>query len=192
MTKVWLIGGGAFLGILLIASVVLALTQKEDLLPLGTPAAAVQDFLKATESDDYQVSYDFLSEELKAACTLEDFAGQRRFDRRGTEDSRVTLEKTSTVNGVTFVDVRVTQFYGTGPFGSSESYHQQRYSLRQEDGLWKFSAYPWPYHNCGPLRPAPPPVSPVVEEPGPRPTPVPTPAPLRVPSAEPTARPAAP
>ena len=30
MTRLWLIGGGAFLGILLIVSLVLALTQKED------------------------------------------------------------------------------------------------------------------------------------------------------------------
>ena len=175
MTKVWLIGGGAFLGILLVASVVLALTQQEDLLPLGSPEAAVQEFLKATEADDFQVSYDFLSKELKAECKLEDFAGQRRFDRRGTEDSRVTLEKTTTANGVTFVDVRITQFYGTGPFGSSESSRQERYSLRQEDGLWKFAAYPWPYYNCGPFKPVPEPV-----QPPPRPSPAPTPAPLQI------------
>ncbi|MDA0769911.1 MAG: hypothetical protein O2821_06775 [Chloroflexi bacterium] len=188
MTRLWLIGGSVFLGILLIASLVLALTQKENLLPLGTAEAAVQNFLIASEAEDFQVAYDFLSEELKADCKLEDFAGQHRFDGGQVEDSSVTLDKTSTADGVTFVDVRITQFYGTSPFGSSESTQQQRYSLRQEDGLWKFSVYPWPYYNCGQDRFAPP----YYEVPALRPTPAATPAPLMAPTAEPPAKPAAP
>ena len=184
MTRLWLIGGGVFLGILLIASVVLTLTQKEDLPPIGSPEAAVQNFLKAAQEDEYEVTYDFLSAELKLDCELEDFVGQRRFDGGVMDDSRVTLQKTTTAGGVTFVDVRITRFYGTGPFDSSESSYEQRFSLQQEDDLWKFSAYPWPYGNCGPHRPLPQPV---------RPPPIPRSAPTPVAQIdEPTARPAAP
>lgn len=187
MTKLWLIGGGVFLGILLVGSVILALTQKEDLLPLGTPEAAIQDFLKAAEADDFQVSYDFLSEDLKAECQLEDFVRQRPFEVSRIEDSRISLEKTTSVGEITFVDVRVSQFYGSGPFGSSESTYTQQYSLRQEDGLWKFSVYPWPYNNCGIPKPVPP-----VREPVRQPSPAPTPVVLQAPTAEPPAKPAAP
>ena len=186
MTRLWLIGGGVFLGVLLIASVVLTFTQKEDLPPIGSPEAAVQNFLKAAQEDEYEVTYDFLSAELKLDCDLEDFVGQRRsvVDGMNVNDSRVTLQKTTTAGGVTFVDVKITQFYRTGPFGSSESSYQQRYSLQQENDLWKFSNYPWPYRHCGRNRPVPP--SP---PPPPRPSPAPT---ATAPIEEPTAKPAAP
>ena len=109
MTRMWLIGGGVFLGVLLIASLVLAFTQKEDLLPLGTAEAAVQSFLEATDAEDLQVSYDFLSDELKAECKLEDFVARRPYEIGRMEDSRVSLENTTTANEVTFVDVRISQ-----------------------------------------------------------------------------------
>lgn len=179
MAKGWLIGGGIFLGVLLIASIALALTQREETpFPVGTPEAAVQDFLKASETEDFQVAYDLLSERLKSQCELQDFVGQRFPGDRTFENSRVTLERTSAVNDTTFVTVRITQIYNNGPFGSSESSHEHRYALVQEDGQWRFSDYPWPFFNCGRFNPEP--ARPVV----------PTPAPTSEPEASPT--PAAP
>ena len=43
-----------------------------------------------------------------------------------------------------------------------------RYTLRQEEGQWRFSQFPWPMFNCGPIKiPAP---APAVVEPTPAPT----------------------
>ena len=174
MTKGWLIGGAVLLGALLVAAIVVALLEREEALPEGTPEAAVQRFLKTVEEDDLEGAYGFLSSELKRDCSIEEF-----FGRVGPRDSRlkndrITLERTSTVDGTTFVTVRITRFYGSGPFGASESSFEQRFTLRQEEGEWKFTEYPWPYFNCGPFKPEPalPP-----EPPRPEPTPTATPAP---------------
>ncbi len=184
MTRWWLIGGGAFLGILLIASLVLAFTQDEQLLPLGTAEVAVQDFLYAAETDDIEVSYGYLSEELKAGCKLEDFVSRSPYEDQRIEDSRVTLDETNVVDDITFVDVKISQYY-PGPLSTTESTHKERFALTLEDGRWKFSRYPWPYNFCRSTVPVN--MVPKVEV-----TPVSIQVPLQAPTAEQTAKPVAP
>jgi hypothetical protein len=184
MTRWWLIGGGGFLGILLIASLVLTFTQDEQLLPLGTAEAAVQDFLNAAETDNIEVSYGYLSEELKAGCKLEDFVSRSSYEDQRMEESRVTLDKTNVVGDITFVYVKISQ-YDPGPLGTTESTHSEQFALTQEGGLWKFSRYPWPYNFCRSAVP-------VNEVPKVGVTPASTQVPLQAPTAEPTTKPAAP
>ncbi len=188
MTKLWLIGAGVLLGGLLTAAVIVALLEREDTLPEGSPEAAVQSFLLSLEDDDFEASYDFLSAGLKEDCEIDDLFGSTvRFDGR-PESDRITLDKTTLFNGTAVVTVRLTQFRGSGPFGSSESSHLQRYSLVQEDSEWKFKEYPWPLFRCGPFTPVPEfrPLPEIRREPvPPRPVPAPTaePAPKPTPSS---------
>lgn len=175
MTKGWLIGGAVLLGVLLIAAIVVALLEREEPLPEGTPEAAVQRFLKAVEDDDFKGAYGFLSSELKQDCSVEDFFGRvGPLDTRLKND-RITLERTTPLDGTTLVTVRITRFRGSGLFGASESSFEQSYTLRQEEGEWKFTGYPWPFFNCGPFKPEParPPQPPRPPEPTPTATPAP-------------------
>ena len=153
MPKGWLIGGGVFLAALLIASIVVALLEKEEPLTGGTPESAVQRFLEAVEDENVELAFSFLSADLTEECTVEEFFGPHGSPLERMSDDRVTLENVKTVNQTVFVTVRVTRFHGTSPFGSSESSHQQRFSLRQEDGEWRFTEYPWPFFRCGPFKP---------------------------------------
>ena len=147
MTKWWLIGAGGLLAALLIVSIVLALTSRETVFAPGTPERTVQDLLRAAEGDDIEAAYGMLSAELLEKCELNDYADRGyRFD--DDRDIRATLRETKVIDGVTFVEVRITQFYGGGPFDSGESSFYQRYALRQEGGVWKFTEYPWPYDYC--------------------------------------------
>lgn len=147
MTKWWLIGAAVFLGVLLVVSIVLALTSRETEFAPGTPERTVQDLLRAAEGDDIEAAYRMLSAELLENCELKDYAdGGYRFD--DDRDIRATLRETKVIDGVTFVEVRITQFYGGGPFDSGESSYNRRYALRQEGGVWKFTEYPWPYDYC--------------------------------------------
>ena len=171
MSKGWLIGGAIFLGLLLIASVIVALLDKEETLPEGTPEATVQAFLKSVEDEDFELAYGFLSEELMQECTVERFAGGNAHARDRLKGDRITLEKTATVKDTVFVTVRVTRFHGSGPFGSSESSFDQRFALRQEEGQWRFTEYPWPFFRCGRFEPEP------VRRVAPTPEPTPTPSP---------------
>ena len=157
MSRLWLIGGGVALAALVAASLAIALSEQVEPLNDGTPERAVQQFLEAMETEDYSAAHDLLSDELQAECELELFAtGSVPFER-SIGDSRVTLDKTTVLNGTAVVVVRVTRFRTGGPFEASEHTSEQRYSLRKDaDGLWRFTASPWPFFGkCGRLAPAP-------------------------------------
>ena len=68
MSKVWLIGGGAFFVILLVVSIIVALLDLEEPLTPGTPEATVQQFLKAAEAEDLSTAFDSLSSKLQEDC----------------------------------------------------------------------------------------------------------------------------
>ena len=170
MPRAWLLGGAALLGVLLIGSVAVALLDEAEPLPEGTPEAAVQRYLKAAETEDYQLAYSLLSSTLRKHCTLEQFYGASldHGDRIG--DSRITLEDTDTLDDMAFVTVRITNVRGGGPFGTQESSFERRFTLGREDGEWRLTEAPWPYYRCDP--PNPPSV--VTDQPTPEPAPVPT------------------
>lgn len=166
MPKYWLIGGGAFVGLLLIASVVVALVQGEDTLPDGTPERAVQLYIKAVRDDDFEAVRNMLSGELRKECPVETMAARSFGGGKAARDSRVILKDSRTFDGTAVVTAEVTRIRGSGPFGTSESSHEQWYTLIQEDGQWRISQNPWPHYCPQPLRP-----------PAPRPTPEATPTP---------------
>lgn len=181
MGKGWLIGGGVFLGALLVASVIVALVNKEESFEEGTPEATVQQYLQGVEARDIQITFDLLSEDLKRDCTPEDFGGNFSPFRERLTNDRVSLERTTMLDGTAFVTVRISNFsrngpFGNRPFGPSESTYTQNYTLKQEDGAWKFSkfpSYPGHFFRCDPPRPIVPP---------------PPPPPIRAPTAEPEQR----
>jgi hypothetical protein len=76
MPKIWLIGAGSLLAILLVASIIVALMQRVEPLPEGTPERAVQLYLEAIADGDLEAARDFLSAELKERCLVEDLAGR--------------------------------------------------------------------------------------------------------------------
>lgn len=155
MAKGWLIGGGAFLVLLLVVSIIVALLDQEEPLAAGTPEATVQQFLQATEAEDLSTSFNMLSVALQDECGLEEFGGRNYPSKNRFGDARVTLEKSQIVEDTAFVTVRISQFHSSGPFSTSESNFEQRYSLLREEGEWKFAEYPWPFFNCGPFKPIP-------------------------------------
>ena len=151
MAKWWIIGAAVVLGALLVGSIALALTTSQEAeFAEGAPERVVQDLLRAAEDEDIEAAYGMLSQELQEKCALEDYAGAsgyRHYDD-GDRDIRATLRDSKVVGDTTFVNVRITQFYGGGPFGSSESTYNEGYALRREGAEWKFTEYPWPYDYC--------------------------------------------
>ncbi len=178
MSKYWLIGSGAFLAVLLVASVVVALIDKEQTFPEGSPERAVQMFINGIEDEDYAVAHQLLSDELQEGCTLETLVA-RTWQKDRIKNSRVTLDDTTVTEDTTIVAARVSTIGNSGPFGSSESSFEVRYTLKQIDGEWRFTSDPWPNFGCArpgaPIAPAPTRVPDV--EPSTSPSPVPAPAP---------------
>jgi hypothetical protein len=155
MAKGWLIGGAAFLGVLLIAAIIVVLTSKPQPLTPGTPEAAVQEFLLALTEEDFPTAHAYLSDELKEACPLESFGGSD-YPRYNIENNRIALGESTITDDIAFVSIDVTYVSNDWPFGSSEYTNTERYSLKRIDGEWQFVSSPWPYYGCGPLRPTEP------------------------------------
>ena len=153
MPKMWLVGAGAALAALLIASIAIAVVSKPETLPDGTPERAVQLYLEAVSDDDFEAAHNLLSAELKRSCPVENMVG-RFYAKDKLSDSRVTLEETAFAGGKAIVIAKVTTIRGDGPFDTSARQHEQRYTLVEEDGEWRFVNEPWPYHGCGASRPA--------------------------------------
>ena len=153
MNNYWLIGGGAILGILIVASIVVAVLQKEAEFAPGLPEAAVQAYLRALDEDDFQTAYDLLSSELQSRCSIEDMFGGNRSGWWRLHGRRITLEDTRAFDETTFVTVKIARSSGGGLFGPSEYSFEESFALRQFDGHWKFSQNPWPGFDCA--RPAP-------------------------------------
>ena len=150
MKNYWLIAGGAILGLLLIASVVVAVLQNEAEFAPGSPEAAVQTYLRALDEDDFQAVHDALSPELQEQCSIEDMFGGRYVSQRRSalEDKRITLEGARTLDETTFVTVRIVELYSDGLFGPSGFDYDETFTLEQFDGHWRFSENPWPRFDC--------------------------------------------
>lgn len=151
LTKGWMIGLGAFFVMLLVGSLVLALTEREAILDEGTPEWTVQRLLQAVKSEDYKTAHALLSVELSAECEAQDYLKYNIDADREIGDGRVTLSKTTVIDDTAVVETRVTRIYGTSPFGTSESTMRITYSLGLENGEWRFTDYPWPFRRCGEL-----------------------------------------
>ena len=178
MAKVWSIVAAVVLVLLLVASVVVAVLEREEPFEAGPPEAAVQDLLRAVEEDEFETAYGLLSAELREECSAERVFGAPFRFKRQFEGNRITLEQTTEVGETTFVTVRISSFERDGPFGSSENSFLQRYALRQAEGEWQFVEFPWPLFQCGQSKLAPePPMEPVRVPDDSRPGPV---GPVRV------------
>lgn len=149
MAKTWTIVAAAALALLLVASVVVAVLESEEPFEAGTAEAAVQDFLRAVEDDEFETVYGFLSAELREECSVEQvFASPFRY-RTQFDQNRITLEQTNEGGGSTFVTILISSFEGSGLFGSSESSFLQQYALKQAEDQWQFVQFPWPLFGCG-------------------------------------------
>ena len=156
MDRVWLIAAAVFVGVLLLASILLALLKGNEELEEGLPGRTVQLHLQAFEADDYKTAHVLLSEELKQECLVEEYASHNISANERMRDSRVSLEETNDLDGLTVVIARVSRIRAGRPFGTSESSFRITYTLVREEGEWRFRAYPWPLSWCGPdKRPLP-------------------------------------
>jgi len=155
LSKAWLIGGGLFIAVLVVASVVVAIVSSEDALSADTPEGRVQLFLSALDDGDLELAYESLSEEIQEGCPLSKVFGQVPDIESRLGGGRVTLEGTTTVGDTAFVDVRVTRIESEHPSGPADVLlgpsifsHVQRYALRRELGDWRLVEYPWPLPAC--------------------------------------------
>jgi len=141
----WLIGIGAAIAVIVVTSVVLAVTLgdgEQEYAP-GTPEAAVQTYFRAIQDGDATSAFALFSEDLAARCQLDELR------RLATEqpDFSVRIRDTTMRDGAAEIGVRIAIEGGESPFGNG--YDLERVMvLAEESGEWRITEPPWPLWSC--------------------------------------------
>lgn len=166
-----MLGGVAFAA-LVIAAVVVALVRpaQEASYPEGSPAAAVQAYLRAMEAGEYETALGMLTKSQREACTVSDLFNQRLADR--LKNARVEIKDARVQESTARLTLTIRHGgTGSGPFNDRGYEEEQLVTLVREDGVWRlgesgFGGAPWPLYPCGdkgsPLAPGAPPPPPVL------------------------------
>lgn len=155
----WLIGIGAGIALLIVASVVIALARggQAPLLAETTPEGVVQRFLLAVQDKDYAKAHGYLSARVQKGCSIAFIRDSLRWREDNSRELRVEmLSKDATGDGRTQVRVAVTEVNVSPPFGVDESRHDEWYILLQENSAWRIDEPPWPVGYCPELTPTKP------------------------------------
>ncbi len=145
-----------------VSAIVASLDRRGDqsLFPEGTPERTVQQYLLAIEEGETEAAYGYLDPEIQETCDSQHFRDSLRGIRgdgfRGglsggfseTEDLRVTLVDTREVEDRVEVQVRITRFRVSPPFGADEYSYGERFVLKENGGAWAFVEPPWPMRWC--------------------------------------------
>jgi hypothetical protein len=147
----WLAIVAAGIAVAVIAGLAITLIAGEaELFPEGSPERVVQDYVRAVDDRDAMTATSYLSPELAARCT--DHARDPMI-HRGDGALRATLDRVTVRGDRAEVHVGITETFGSGPFGSSDSRHVVVFVLGRADDRWLITETPWPLY-C-PSIPAP-------------------------------------
>lgn len=132
-----LVVGITVIGLIALAAViVLAAPVRPTTYAPGTPEAAFQALYTAWESRDLETAYGYLSEDVRAGMSLEEY---RRLDRDMTyqrdEDRRVVLLGAEVDGERATLDIRVETF-SRGMTGGDRYAWDRSVSLVSEGGAW--------------------------------------------------------
>ena len=140
-----IVGAGLF--ILIVFSLVLALTTEVSTLEEGTPERSVQLFLEHLKNDRFSEAHSFLTLDKQKTCNAVHFL--RQFSDYGDsqlQDSNISLNKPNQeIAQATIVNLEISRIEPS-PFGSSENSYQESFTLILEDNIWKISEFNFPMH----------------------------------------------
>ena len=158
MSKRWLIGAAAVVGVLIATSILVAVLRgQRDVAnyPANTAEGTVQRYLQAVWAQNYQDAYVYLSDDLQKYCTYQNLRDSTTWTR--DQDMRVSLVGAQPLSGKTNegkieVEVRVSQVQMGQPFTPSETSYTQRLTLAKNGDdaspVWRFAEPPWPMSYC--------------------------------------------
>lgn len=157
-TQLLIAVGASVLVIVVVSVVVAVLAGDEQDFPAGSPERTVQRYLRAIDDRDAQAAVALFSDDLADRCDLDQLRSNLR---RGSDtDFRATLLESTERGDTTEVRVRLTEYYGDGPFDRGESRYDQVFVLEQSAEGWRFTEPPW-RSFCPVARDLPAPAQPV-------------------------------
>lgn len=144
----YLIIVGAGLFILIVSSLIVALTAKVSTLEEGTPERSVQLFLENLKNDQFSEAHSFLTQGKQKTCDAVHFL--REFSDYGDsqlQDANISwIKPNQEIAQATIVNLEISRIEPS-PFGSSENSYQESFTLIFENNMWKIAEFNFPM-NC--------------------------------------------
>src|SRR5690606_71455 len=110
-------------------------------LDASTPEGTVQAYLRAVADGDATTAYAFYAPDLQQECDISYLRDSLRY---GADDFRASLGEVTERGDTVEVTLAITQIYGSGPFGRSESTFDQVFILQDTAEGWRLVEAPWP------------------------------------------------
>ena len=141
----WLYYFGIAIGLLVVVTVVLALTvgspSESNLLSQDTPEGTVQRFLLAVKDGDYLAAESYLAPPDSENTRPEIDALKNRISTSGEDPGwKASLGDTEITGNEATVGVTVDVFRPRGPFENSVDTYQVTFFLTRESGEWKITS----------------------------------------------------
>jgi hypothetical protein len=137
----FLLGFGIGLGVLVIASVVLALvfaSQPPPRLPEDTPEGTVQAYLTALQERDFQKAWGYLLPPAdRTGWSYDTWLRQAPGGTRESSSWKATLGSVNLKGSEAVVEVGIDTFRPGGLFSDPVRSQRISFSLRQQSGAWK-------------------------------------------------------
>lgn len=126
---------------LVLVSLLVVFTRGEpSLRDASTPEGVVQRYATAVIAGDESTAAEYLTKAALDRCD--------KFEQGDAGNIRVTLVSTTEREDSADVRVSIVTFYGSDPFGSSESEYEDVFDLVTVDGDWKIDTAPWQLTVC--------------------------------------------
>ena len=149
VSKLPLLIVGAVVGLAVLVTVALIARSGTETYEVGTPEAALQDFLQAGFDGDSDAMFGLLTAESRAAC--ETARDRDRFDDGLYSDGlRAELEGMTLKGATATAEVRFHQTSGNDPFGNSNWSYNESFRLERVGEAWLIdrAGWPWPFEDC--------------------------------------------
>jgi hypothetical protein len=135
-----LIGAGIVVLVVVAVIAVVALGSRAGpTFSADTPEGVVQRYLAAAEDQDHETAWGYLSADVQADMSLEEYRRTARdYGYYGEQTRRVLFDRSEVEGDRARVWLTVEEYYGGGPFGGGETYRSERpIALVREDGAWR-------------------------------------------------------
>ncbi len=134
--RILVIGVGLAVVFVAILALALALGGRPASYPAGSPEAAFQAFLQASEGGDTETAYAALSPQVRARWTYAAFDQQHRMYRSGDERTLVYIDRVDVAGDRATLRLTVEHLYGEGLTSDRWTEHDVPVRMLLVDGNW--------------------------------------------------------
>ncbi|MEN8234406.1 MAG: hypothetical protein ABFR89_05730 [Actinomycetota bacterium] len=129
--------------VILVAVAIVVAIQPPPVFDPATPEGTVQAFYQALLDADEDLALTYVEEDLLHDCYMRDLVHVM------PDNAHIVIANTEIDGDEARVDIVITETWGGGPFGGSDTFDEMLYMTRSGDG-WLITRTPWPLDRICP------------------------------------------